>query len=450
MVSRRCGVVSFENDPLDPSQAESMEDLVESVLDLEEEILGAGQLLASTLANEPVQGNVAAGLATRASAVAALLGMRRRGSRFVYAPPAGAHSAEAYWADTFSLIHFPQHERNAVEWLLSTQREDGAVRGELPAEASDAELAAADAYAVLRACRWFRWVYDGDRFLKLAPHLARALEHADSVGALAAPADTPARERLSSAHVALARATAHRELAAALEQLAALPEVAAASAKAAAAQLEQLLGPPGDGGSAEEGGLARRPGEDPREDAVALALDLLEEERAAALAKALARIEPPGDRLDWRDALVARALLQSGRVSALGRRFERLEREAREEAVPASSACASYHGALSFGLLGIRREDFGTIEIRPRLVERQHLRTAIRVPEGALRVQILGPGRQLERQAIVENETTLDLMAVIGLPDGIGQGRPARKGELVHRLYEEVVAQGESWRGILR
>jgi hypothetical protein len=44
-------------------------------------------------------------------------------------------------------------DRGAVEWLLSTQDDEGAVHGDLPEDATPAELAAADAYAVLRACR---------------------------------------------------------------------------------------------------------------------------------------------------------------------------------------------------------------------------------------------------------------------------------------------------------
>jgi len=449
-VGRWCGIVGFDPGGSDPSQAGSMEDLVDNLFGFAEAGGEALVALGGSLVVEPVQGNVAIGQPSRASAVAALLGMRRRRNRFIYAPVSGAQSAEAFWADAFSLLHFPVHERNAVEWLLSTQREDGAVAGDLPEEATDAELAGASAYAVLRACRWFRWSYDGDRFLRMAPQLVRALARADAVDLLAGAPPPAGGERLSSIHLALARAAAHREFAGVLEQLGALPDEAATSAQAAVAQLDALLRPPEQGGRGTEDGFTDLPGEDPRDAAFALAYGLLDEPRAAALAAALTRVEPASVVLGWRDALVLRGSLQAGRGSPLAKRWARFEREVRTPALPDSSACAAYYGALCFGVLGIRREDLGTVEIRPRLVDRQFLRTAVPLPEGTLRVQLLSPTAQLDRQLIVQNDSGLDLMVVVGVPGAFGKGRRVKVGESVHTLHEKVLMRGESWREVVR
>jgi hypothetical protein len=447
-VGRQCGIVGFERDGLDPSQADSMEDLVESLLADVDESREASATLGNSIASEPTQGKTVPGIAARASAVATLAGMRRRGSRFVYAPPAGGQSAEAFWADTFSLLHFPQHERNAVEWLLSTQREDGAIVGDLPEDALDAELAAADAYAVLRACRWVRWTYDGDRFKNMVPQLAKALQHADAIDVLAPAAPPAPRERLSSVHVALARAAAHREFAAALEGVVGMPDLANASSQAAASQLDQLSRPVDQGGRGADAGFVDLPEEDAREQAFALAYGLVDDARAAAIASILGAPPVPSRPLDWRDGLAIRGLLQAGRVAALGQRFDRLDEQARTLAP--SSAIASYHGALCFGLLGIRREDLGTIEIRPRMLDRQNLRTSIRIPEGTLRVTIQAHNARLERQVVVQNDSTIDSMVVVGVPGVSGPGRRVKNGELTHVIHEQVVPHEESWRELVR
>ncbi len=443
-----CGVVGFERSGPDPSQAESMEDLVESAMAQQAKGAEALRFLASAIASEPILESVPAGLAARASAVSTLAATRRRGGWFAYAPAAGAQSAEAFWADTFSLLHFPVHERRAIEWLLSTQGASGAIRGDLPSDASDPELAGADAYAVLRACRWFRWCYDGDRFVTLVPKLARALDHADSVDLDAAIQS--GGERLSPLHRSLARVAAHREFAAALDQLGSEPELAARSVQASATQVERLLKGPDQGGRWAETGFVELPDEDPRDAAVALALELLDEPRAAIAASRLGQLKSSVTEIDWRDVLVVRALLQAARASAAARTWDQLGRTTRDHLVPSSSADASYHGALFFGMLGIRRDDLGSIQMMPRLLDRQWVRTAIRLPEGTLQMQILPPNQFSDRQVIVHNDSTLDLMVTIGLPAPAGSGKRVRHGEFVHSIHEQLVNHGAKWREVLR
>ena len=446
-VTMRCGVVGFERGAADPSQADSIEDLVGEILAAGESESKCRAAFGSAIAQEPGQGSVALGGASRRSVLATLAGSRRRGRTFVFAPPAGAQSPEAFFADTFSLLHFPVHERLAIEWLLATQRDDGAISGDLDAAASELDRMVADCYAVLRACRWYRWTYDGDRFLSLTSQLARALDHADRLESLTI-SDSNGGTTTSPLplHVELARIAAHRELAAALSQLGGDAERIDRSTRAATTQLDRLLAPPTEGGRLADGQFIELPGEDPREQAVALVFGLVDEGRTAALATRLAQLPPSAELNDWRDVLVIEGALMAGRTKAVAGRFDDLLTATRDDNAIENSAVAAFHGALLFGRLGVHRPDFGTIEVAPRLIDREFVRTRVRLPEGSVNLQVLPPNAQGARQLIVANESSLDLVISIATPGGAGVGAIVRVGDIALTWHEHLVEHGTTWR----
>src|SRR5262249_56144649 len=108
---------------------------------------------------------------------------RGGGSGHVFVRREGAHAAGALGDDTSSPLPLPKNEPGALDGLLSTQDERGAIHGDLAAAAPPLALLEADAFTVLRACRLYRWTYDGDALLARLPALARALEHARGVDA---------------------------------------------------------------------------------------------------------------------------------------------------------------------------------------------------------------------------------------------------------------------------
>ncbi len=440
----RCGIVGFEPGGDDPSQADSIEDLAASMLDHRDEDRAATAMIAGTIPSEPNLIATPMGLITRKSMVATLAAMRRRGRRFCYVPPGGAQSAEAYWSDTFTLFQFPAHERGAVEQLLATQEDDGSILGDLPAAADDAERAAADAYTVLRACRWLRWVYDGDRFLGMVPKLERALDHAD-----ACDLSRPAPAALSAA---IARAAAHRALAGALEQIGARDDLVARSNELATTQTATLFAPTSEGGRFGPDGFVPSDGGDPRDAAAALAFELTDELQAALLAKQLSFKGRRASANDWRDGLVLRGLLTGGQLKAAAEAQSQLEEQIRALALPLGSGAASYHGIVCYGLLGIRRENLGTLELRPRLVGDQVMRSAVRLPEGAVRFSVEAANAQRTRRFSVTNDSQLDLMVRLGIPDALeSEGAPrVQVGELVHAMRERIVPQKQSWRETVR
>ncbi len=439
-------LIGFEPQGADPSQAESITDLAHSILSLRTEDRAATSLIASTLAFEPNVGGAQRGQAARKAAVATLFDARRRGGRYVFAPDGQSGSPAAYWGDTFTLLHHPNHERNAVERLLSTQDATGAVPGDLTAEASEVELAAADAYAVLRACRWFRWVCDGDRFAKMVPALEKALAHAD--GCDLSPGAP--QGGITPLHAALARAAAHQQLAAALDEIALLPEHSASHAELAVRQLEPLFSNSSAGGRLESDGYPELVGGDAREAAVALALGLADDTTSLAIASQVAFGKRAVDVTDWRDALVARGLLECGRTKALARSIDGLENGWKEFEVPSGAGLASWHGVVVFGLLGARRVNLGTFELRPRVLDGQLVNSAIRLPEGALRFNIGLPNAQFERQVVVINDGKLDVLVRLGVPNGSNIGQRIKRGDLLHAFHDHVLMAKETWREILR
>jgi len=445
-VSLLLAVVAFEPGGADPSQAESLVDLARSVLAHADEDRTARAQLSSTLASEPARESATAGLGVRKAALATLWNARRRGGRFLFAPRGAAGGAEAFWGDTFTLLHFPNHERGAVERLLASEADDGSVRLDLPPDASDVEVAASDAYAVLRACRWFGWSCDGDRFRAMAPKLEQALAHADRCDL--APA--PASRDVSPLHAALARAAAHRALAEAFEQIGAFPESSAAHAGAAARELATLLAPSAHGGRLDGDGFPELRGGETRDAAVALALGLADDEASKAIAKQLKLDDRPLDAADWRDLLVARGLIASGRTKALGKSLDAVEAGWKGLLLPDAPALAGWHGVVLFGMLGARRADLGTLELKPWLREGLAVRTAVRLPEGVVRFTLAQPDAQFERQVVVGNETGSDLMVRLGLQGGTNAGERVALGDLVHAFHEHVLAPKETWRTRLR
>lgn len=441
--SVRLAVLGYEPGGADPSQADSLLDLARSVILDWSEHQAAATLLANSIVAEPSVGSANTGLGPRKAGIAVLTGARRRGTRFMFAADGSASGPAAFWGDTFTLLHFPNHERGAVERLLATQDDAGAVRLDVAADAGEVALAATTSYAVLRACRWFRWTCDGDRFRKLLTALDRGLGFAD--GCDLAPG--PAEGELTPLHAALVRAAAHRELAAAMDEIGAEPELAARHAATSEHQRDLLLG---SNGRLDASGFGELVGGDARDAALALALGLADDVASAAIATQVAPGKRPYDPHDWRDALVARGLLTAGRVKALGRWIDGLDNGWRPLERPQGAGIASWHGVVAFGLLGVRRENLGTLELRPRLLEGQFLRSTIRLPEGPVRFNVTQTDRQLERQVIVINEAITDLMVRIGIPDGSNAGERRTVGDQLHAFHEEVLAPKATWRTRLR
>jgi hypothetical protein len=439
----RLALVGFEPGGNDPSQADSLLDLARTAILDWKEHKPAETLLASSVVTEPTLGGAAAGLGARKAALATMIGARRRGGRFMYAPDGCASGPAAFWADTFTLVHFPNHERAAVERLLASQEEDGAIRLDLPVDAGDAEIAATAAYAVLRACRWERWTADGDRFALFVPGLDRALARADACDL----APGPAEREITPLHAALARTAAHLELAAVLEGLGLDAATAERHRELGERQREALLG---DGGRLDPEGFAELAGGHERDGAVALALDLCDDRRSAAIATDLAPGPRKCDPADWRDAVVARGLLASGRHKTLGGFVDGFDNGWRALSRPEGAGLAAWHGVVLFGLLGARRGDLGTFELRPRLPNDHYLRSAVRLPEGVLRFQVSVTDSQFERQVIVTNESSVDLLLRIGIPDGAGAERRQTRGDVTHAFHEELVSPKGTWRTRLR
>ncbi|MSR45722.1 MAG: hypothetical protein EXS13_01420 [Planctomycetes bacterium] len=438
-------VVGFEPAG-DPSQADSMLDLARSVLaDCEANRAAAG-LLAGSIALEPSIGAATLGTGARKAAIATLSGAARRGTRYMFAPGGSTSSPEAFWGDTFSLLHFPNHERGAVELLLASIDDDGALRLDQPGDAGDVELAAAGGYAVLRACRWLRWTNDGDRFKPMLAPIERALGFADRCDLSPAPASRD----VTPLHAALVRAAAHRELAATLNSIGLEAAASARHGARAEQELAQLLAAPGDGGRLDAEGFAELSGGDARDAAVALALELVDGSADAAVAKQVAPGKRPYDETDWRDALVARGLLVAGRTKTLGRWLDTVDNRWKQIAQPEGAGIASWHGVLLFGMLGARRHDFGTFELRPRIPDYHFLRTTIRLPEGPLRFNVSVPDGQFERQVIVINDSSSDLLVRLGIPNGSAAGERVTHGDLVHAFHGEVLSPKETWRTRLR
>lgn len=441
------GLVGFEPEGPDPSQAESLAELAHSLIALHEPEREAGADLASMLAVEPNVGGAQAGQASRKAALATLFDMRRRNGRFAYAPGGRSATPEAFWGDTFTLLHHPNHERVALEKLLSGQQDDGSLPGDLAADASDVERAACAAYAVLRATRWFRWACDGDRFTALVPALEKALAFADAIDLSPGPA-VPGG--LTPLHAALARAAAHRQLAESLDEIALLPERSAVHADLATRQLEGLLGSVESGGRLAADGFPELVQADPREAAVALALELCDDAASQAIAAQVAIGKRELDVTDWRDALVARGLLASGRSKALGKSLATLENGWRNFELPTGAGLASWHGVIVFGWIGARRENLGTLEVRPRIDEGQFLRSPIRLPEGAIRFNVGLTDAQFERQVIVINDGDLDVLVRLGIPNGSIAGQRVKRGDLIHAFHEHVLMRKETWRTRIR
>ncbi|MBM4016162.1 MAG: hypothetical protein FJ293_14530 [Planctomycetes bacterium] len=439
----RLAVIGFEPGGADPSQADSLLDLARSAIQDWTEHQTDETLLASSIVTEPSLGAATTGLGTRKAALATLLGTRRRGTRFLFAPDGCASGPAAFWGDSFTLLHFRNHERGAIERLLASQEEDGTVRLDLALDAGDAEVAAVAAYAVLRACRWARWTADGDRFGRFVAGLDRALARAD--GCDLAPG--PAQRDVTPLHAALVRAAAHLELADALESLGLDAASAARHREEGERQRETLLG---DGGRLDPEGFAELTGGFERDAALALALGLCDDRCSAAIATQVAPGTRKLDPADWRDAVVARGLLASGRLKALGGFVDGLDNGWRTLARPEGAGIAAWHGVVLFGLLGARRSDLGTLELRPRLPDRHFIRSAIRIPEGVVRFQISVTDERFERQVIATNESTSDLLIRVGLPNGADADRRRTVGEAIHAYHEEVLAPRATWRTRLR
>src|SRR5262249_23154663 len=101
---------------------------------------------------------------------------------------------------------------------------------------------------------------------------------------------------------------------------------------------------------------------DPREEAAAIAFGLVDAANDPELVDRLAAAPAARDRIDWREALLARALLEAGRVEAGRARAAAIDAAIGSLEFPLRPDAAAYHTTLCFGVLGIRREDLGTLE----------------------------------------------------------------------------------------
>jgi len=443
-------IVGFDATHPDPSGAASLVDLATTTLKGARNSTVAIANFGSAIPCEPSEATVAAGLSSRVAALANFANMRERGGRTLFVPAEGPASAAAFFEDEWTLLQTPARERTTVEWLLSTQAADGSIRGDDPAEATEAAAPIEierDCYTVLRGCRWYRWTYDGDAFRGLAPRLKRALDRARErftgiAGDVAAP--TPAGpQRLSTFHLRCALFAAHHALAESLAQLG-NEEAAAKELEASAdAMSKELAALP----FAAPGGDSN---EDAREQAAALVFELFDAARTADLAKRLAALPPAKDPVDWREAVLARGLLTAGLTEAGRARTTAIDLAIRDVDFPFASAIAAYHTALFFGTLGIRRDDLGTLEFVPRLLGREQVRTLVTLPEGPIRIQLQPPNVQFHRQLVVQNDSTLDLMLVVGVPGGLGNGERRTVGPTQWSLYQQLLPATQAWRELVR
>lgn len=446
--SRSGLVVGFSPDGADPSGAASIDVLVASLLKNEKSILGGVAKLSSLLPLEPFEKGEVTGLAARVSAVANLAGIRERGGRSVFVPPEGPASAAAYFEDEWTLLDAPARERATLEWLLSTRSKDGAIRADAGDDLPPLCELEQDCYTVLRACRWYRWCYEGDAFRKLVPDLKSVLTRA---GALADAEPLEKRceahpagvRRLSLFHLQCALAAAERALAEALTQLGNEEAAARACEQRATARIAAV-------GKALAADSSAPKGDDPREPAIALVFDLLEPQAEVDLAKRLGELPAPADASDWRESLLARGLLDAGAITAGRSRVRKLSEALRAAADPLASGLSAYHGALVFGVFGVRRNDLGTLECLPRVAGKEQVKAVIPLPEGPVRIQLLSPDIAFRRQLIVNNESSLDLMTIVGVPGGMGDGERRKVGDAVFSLYQEIVAAKSAWRPMVR
>ena len=439
-------VVGFDPAGGDTSGAASIEALATSLLKSEKSIFGAVTKLSSMMPSEPFEKNEVTGLASRVAAVANLAGMRERGERTLFVPPEGPASAAAYFEDEWTLLDAPARERATIEWLLSTRSGEGAIQGDASGDLPPLCELEQDCYTVLRACRWYRWSYEGDPFRALADDLGGVLERAARIADAeplerrgeAHPAGT---RRLSLFHLHCALAAAERALAEALAQLGkeSAHDWEQRSAARIAALAKQL--PANDAAPA---------GDDPREQAIALVFDLLEPALAADLAKRLGATPAPADAGDWREPLLARGLLDAGDIKNGRARVSALEQGLRTSATPLAAGHSAYHGALLFGLIGVRRDDLGTLECLPRLIGKEQLHATVPLPEGPVKILLLSPAIDFNRQLVVNNDSSLDLMTIVGVPGGMGDGEKRKVGDAVFSLYREIVAAKTAWRPLVR
>jgi hypothetical protein len=441
-------VVGFSAAGGDTSGAGSIEALATSLLKSEKTIFGGVAKLALMIPSEPFEKNEVTGLAARVAAVANLAGTRERGERSIFVPPEGPASAAAYFEDEWTLLDAPARERATIEWLLSTRSGEGAIRGDATADLPPLCELEQDCYTVLRACRWYRWTYEGDAFRAFAAGLGSVLQRAAALADAeplekrvgAHPAGT---RRLSLFHLRCALAAAERALAEALAQLGKDEAAARDWEQRAAARIAEL-------GKQVPASDAAPAGDDPREQAVALVFDLLEPAAAADLAKRLAETPAPADAGDWRESLLARGLLDAGDVKNGRARARALEQGLRNSATPLASGHSAYHGALLFGLLGVRRNDLGTVECLPRVVGKEQIHATVPLPEGPVKILLLSPAIDFKRQLVVQNDSSLDLMTIVGVPGGMGDGEKRKVGDSVFSLYQEIVAAHSAWRPLVR
>jgi hypothetical protein len=434
---------------IDPSQAgasapAALAEVARSVLKTAKSATTSMSAFAALIPSEPSEATVAAGLASRISALANLLNGRTRGDASVFVPPEGPASAAAYFEDEWTLFQSPARERATIAWLLSTQAEDGAIRGDATGSAPPLVEIERDCYTVLRACRWYRWTYEGDALGAFATKLERALEHAHGkiegtpVEALATshPAGVP---RLSLFHLRCALAAAHRDLADVLGQVG----HADATVKELAARGEVLRKELAASATAAPDGR-------PEEEAVALVFGLVDLATASERVDRLAALPAAKDPIDWREAVLARGLLEAGRTEAGRTRSAAIEAAIRDLDLPLRPEIAAYHTALCYGVLGIRRDDLGTLEFFPRLQGREQVRTVIALPEGPFRVQLLPPDVQFHRQLIAQNDSSLDVLLVVGVPGGLGGEKPRVVGPSRWSIYEKLLPATQGWRERVR
>lgn len=441
---RNYGMVLFEPERFEKTRVHSLEDLVSIAITNGVEFRNKASDFSSRLIR-PLNQNLDDYASIRRACAASVCDASKRHRAALPLDARGILGARQYFRSSFGLVQLPENELKTLEWLLQTQRSDGAIAGDLVDDDS-LSLVESTLFAVLRATQYFEWTYDGDTLLQhheaLGRGLAfvRSLDH-DSNGIIdfANLTRNTTAERASSSVLALAELKATRDLATSLEFLG---ETDAAAALADTAQRlgAAVLRPVKGGGLLEEPGFAVLEGEDPREQVVAITWALLPEASDSALWESLSSEPlPPAAEWDEWDYLRLRTKLLKGEIKSAHSLWAQCNAAVLGRNNPFRAADAALYDTLFRGILAIRRPDLGMLEVVPRIPIKTKFSTLIELPEGAVSVQYSLPDYKFHRYVNLDNRTDLDLELNIGVPGGFGTGPRTKLGEFYYSYYEITV-----------
>ncbi len=445
----------------------SVIDVVERVHRLRDKLQSQTGELSHHFAS-PVDGGgdrVATTNRVRMAALSAVTGVVRRqftsekGRKVSIAVPAEGRAvvgAASYWRSAFCLLHFPEHEKLLVEWLLAAQEEDGAIRADLSGPAGPHEEIETTLYAVLRVMQHFRWTFDGDALNTWLPKLTRALEFvqsfdADGNGRFETFEAAPEPSRFTTgAQISLANLAAHRQLADALYFLG-KTEVGSRFSEIAD-RLSRALFEAGQGGENGAQPWLLTDEEGWTEKAAGILWDVIPEPHRSALAQKLQTAPCPDSSaaIDRRELLVIRSLYSEGIVKEATRRLQWMGEAIDRLESPFQVDAAGWYDAVVFGQIGLRRTDLGSVSLVPRIDVGAALNSPLVLPEGMLSLQMSKPDAQFKRQLTLRNDTDIDLMVELGVPGGFGINGRTTVGELTFSPYQKLIPAGEVWMETVR